>query len=135
MTSRWGTWLAGLLLAVALVGCGQVPTEILESSTVLNTSDQKGPYEVKAVIIGDLRPFKINLVYSTDGWKTSNSVEMTQISAQVYQGGIPGQTAGQVIHYYIRVDDSDSNIVVEPRDVLLDKPSAEKTYSFRVLRD
>ncbi len=135
MPIRWGAWVLGLFLAFVSVGCGQRATEILESSTVLNTTDAKGPYDVKAVILGDLQPFKINLIYSTDGWQSSKSIEMKQISPQVYQGAIPGQTAGQVIHYYIRVDDSDSNIVVEPRDVLLDKPSPEKTYSFRILRD
>ncbi|MCK6511140.1 hypothetical protein L6R29_14350 [Myxococcota bacterium] len=135
MTTRWEAWIFSLFLALVSVGCGQRATEILESSTVLNTTDAKGPYEVKAVILGDYQPFKINLLYSTDAWQTSKSVEMKQISPQVYQGAIPGQIAGQVIHYYIRVDDSENNIVVEPRDVLLDKPSPQKTYSFRILRD
>jgi hypothetical protein len=132
MITRWRQWLIALALGLTLTGCGQVATEILESSTILNTTDTKGPYEVKAVILGDRQPFVVTLVYSVDGWSSRQSVEMKKISDQVFHGAIPGQGTGQVIHYYISVVDSDGNIRTEPKDI--PENPTNQTYSFRILR-
>ncbi|MEM1008180.1 MAG: hypothetical protein AAGJ35_04170 [Myxococcota bacterium] len=122
-------WILCLMLLMA--GCGQQPTEIMESSVALNTVDTQGPYQIQAVIRGDYKPFDVQLIYSVDEWKTRRSVEMTPVEANTFRGSIPGQAAGSVVNYFIQVTDSTEARLTEP----LQLPSnlQGKTYSFSIL--
>lgn len=127
-------WLM-LLLAVSgsLVACGRIETKIEYISYLRNTDDTKGPYAVQVVINSDFQPLKANLVYSTDDWKTRQTVSMTQNDDSMFKGYIPGQTAGTTIRYFVEVEDSDGRVVTDPQLSTATPPSNEATgYRFQI---
>jgi hypothetical protein len=123
-----------LLFAGLAVACGEPPTEIHESSVQLNTDDTKGPYEVMSVVTSGSPSIRVSLIYSIDGWKTKQSIDMNKIEAvgqDVYRGKIPGQPAGTTVQYYIQVVDQAEKVTTDPTQV----PPQSKglSYKFAVL--
>lgn len=131
-------WMAlwAALLCLGLVGCGEVQTTIHETSEVWDTDDNQGPYQVFATVESDLKPLKVSLVYTTDGWKTRKTLTMESISTDVYRAQLPGQKAGTRIEYFVMAEDGDSNKITDPKEAVNYLQGVNKglTYRFQVLR-
>lgn len=129
-------WLYVLFVALAahLVACGEVQTEIVESSVQLNTDDTAGPYEITTVVTSTSTPITVRLVYSTDDWTTSKEVEMEtvkDVGGDVFRAKIPGQSAGTTVRYYVSVEDSTKNTITDP--ALVPPQAKGISYKFTII--
>lgn len=99
---------------VRYYGDDQVPPVIDHVQQVLGfTGDGNHPFE--ATITDDAGVASATIHYSLDG-STWNTVAMTNISGNEWEGSIPGQTAGTTVLYYLTAIDSspNSNEATEP---------------------
>jgi hypothetical protein len=80
-----------------------------------DTTNQAGPYVVQATVVALMAPplTVVNLRYSLDG-SSFTTIPMTNIGGDVYEAGIPGQTAPQWVNYFVRAVDSNSNAETYP---------------------
>ena len=130
---RNSIWVILLFMAttISFTGCGKLQTEIVQTSYLLNTDDTGGPYRVITLVTGDARPITVSVVYSTDSWKTNKTIEMTEMSDEVYVGQIPGQPAKTTVNYYITVTDSEDNTSSDP--VVAPPDAKGSSYRFQIL--
>lgn len=146
-----------VLFSITLIGIlpacmPDVPTQILETSALLDTDDSDGPYLVYAVVTNDRAPVDVWLVYTSDSWKTVKKQKMERIesgdhqNSVVYQKGISGPFKPETqIEYYILVKDAIEKVTTDPETVLkeakidlskntqLIPKEKDNTYRFRIL--
>lgn len=99
------TW--DFTLAVDLIG-DRAP--VISNVTQLITTIDQGPQTVQATMTDD-NPSggpagvgSAEIVYTVDDG-SEQSVAMTEVGTDLYEGDIPGQSAGSVISYYVRATD------------------------------
>ncbi|MGA1866379.1 MAG: zinc ribbon domain-containing protein, partial [Thermoplasmatota archaeon] len=94
-----------------------------------DTEDTIGPYIITAEVSDDnLDPDLVKVHFTTGG--LVETVSMSEVSAGIFEGSIPGQSKGTTVHYYISASDTSGNIGLSPFGARDPLPSS--MYSFYV---
>jgi hypothetical protein len=87
---------------------------IINTTRWRNTSDKTGPYLVSSQIRDDGGIAEALLKFSADNGASYTSISMNPDSADVYQAGIPGQSAETRVRYYVEARDETGNVTRDP---------------------
>jgi hypothetical protein len=110
-----------LAATLLLASCadGEAPV-IVETTQLINTADEIGPYEVICRVIDNRKVDKAILYYGresygSEGVKTVGA-EMELIGEERYRGEIPGFPFGTIVIYYVAAVDADGNRGRDPEE-------------------
>ena len=96
------------------------------TTTLPNTYDTVGPYQVSSKITDDSGIQSANLLFSVDTGQNFSPIQMNETEADIFLGEIPGQTFGTTVNYFIKAVDDSGNTATDPPDAPM------TTYSFFV---
>ncbi len=99
-----------------------------------NTKNIMGPYQITARAVDNFW-MKLDLVYGVNGGAFADTVQMLNPdSAQLYTGGIPGQSFNTLVSYLVLAADSSGHRASKPDSIHLGGPSIGP-YIFEVLEN
>ncbi|RJS89317.1 hypothetical protein CW700_04805 [Candidatus Bathyarchaeota archaeon] len=110
------------LILIAEVGAGDVEFMVKTdfdppTVSISDPPTQALPDEAVTILAeagdNESRVAKVLLNYTTDGWKTQSSLQMSPLSSGLYGGEIPGLPAGTIVQYLVQVFDLVGNSAID----------------------